>query len=74
MKKGLLIVGAIAIALATVPMFAAYEAHVINVTAHIENALTTHGGPIALVLSFLRNIQREISQLVSVSLLRTRQG
>lgn len=39
MKKGLLIVGAVAIVIATVPMFAAYEAHVINVTAHIENAL-----------------------------------
>ena len=39
MKKGLLIVGTLAIVLATVPMFAAWEAHVINVTAHIENAL-----------------------------------
>lgn len=39
MKKGLLVVGALAIAIATVPMFAAFEAHVINVTAHIENAL-----------------------------------
>lgn len=39
MRKGLLIIGAIAIVLATVPMFAAFEAHVINVTAHIENAL-----------------------------------
>ena len=46
MKKTLLFVGAIAIVLATIPMFAAWEAHVINVTAHIENALTTHGGPI----------------------------
>ncbi len=39
MKKGLLLIGALAIVFATVPMFAAFEAHVINVTAHIENAL-----------------------------------
>ncbi|MBU1164754.1 hypothetical protein KKA15_04295 [Patescibacteria group bacterium] len=39
MKKSLLIVVALAVAIATVPMFAAFEAHVINVTAHIENAL-----------------------------------
>jgi len=42
MKKALLITFALAIAIATVPMFAAYEAHVINVTAHIENALRVH--------------------------------
>jgi len=39
MKKVLIGMTAIALAVATVPMFAAYEAHVINVTAHIENAL-----------------------------------
>ena len=39
MKKSLLVIGAIAIVLASVPMFAAFEAHIINVTAHIENAL-----------------------------------
>jgi hypothetical protein len=39
MKK--LIVGLLAIgtALAVIPLFAAFEAHVINVTAQIENAL-----------------------------------
>jgi len=42
MKKLLLLIGAVAIALATVPMFAAFEAHVINVTAEIENALFIH--------------------------------
>jgi len=42
MKKALLITFALAIAVATVPMFAAFEAHVINVTAHIENALRVH--------------------------------
>jgi len=40
MKKGVLLVAALAIAIATVPMFAAFEAHIINVTAQIENALT----------------------------------
>lgn len=39
MKKVLLGLGALAIAVAVVPMFAAFEAHVINVTAQIENAL-----------------------------------
>ncbi len=42
MKKLLLGASAVAIALATVPMFAAFEAHVINVTAEIENALYVH--------------------------------
>src|SRR3989338_9268449 len=42
MKKLLLLIGAVAIALATVPMFAAFEAHVINVTAEIESALFIH--------------------------------
>ena len=39
MKKVLFGLGALAIALAVIPMFAAFEAHVINVTAKIENAL-----------------------------------
>ena len=40
MKKKLLIgFGALAAALIVLPMFAAFEAHVINVTAKIENAL-----------------------------------
>src|SRR3989338_7739963 len=39
LRKSLFVVGALAISLATVPMFAAFEAHVINVTAQIENAL-----------------------------------
>ena len=40
MKKVLFGLGALAIALAVIPMFAAFEAHVINVTAKIENALS----------------------------------
>ncbi|MEK7630860.1 MAG: hypothetical protein AAB417_02440 [Patescibacteria group bacterium] len=38
-KKIVLGLGAIAITAATLPLFAAFEAHVINVTAKIENAL-----------------------------------
>jgi uncharacterized protein YegL len=40
MKKILLGLGAIAAVLVVMPMFAAFEAHVVNVTATIENALT----------------------------------
>lgn len=46
MKKVLLSLGALAVALAVVPMFAAFEAHVINVTATIENALEVPVRPI----------------------------
>jgi hypothetical protein len=42
MKKLLLGLSATATALAFVPLFAAFEAHVINVTAKIENALFVH--------------------------------
>ncbi len=40
MKKILLSLGALAAVLVVTPMFAAFEAHVINVTAKIENALS----------------------------------
>lgn len=47
MKKIILaLVAMVAVAGGLVAM-SAYEAHIINVTAHIENALTTHGGPIS---------------------------
>jgi len=39
MKKTLLITAALTIVVVSVPLLAAFEAHVINVTAHIENAL-----------------------------------
>lgn len=42
MKRLLLGLGALAIILVVAPMFAAFEAHVINVTAKIENALYVH--------------------------------
>ena len=41
-KKIIAGVSAGIVTLATVPMFAAFEAHVINVTAKIENALFVH--------------------------------
>lgn len=47
MKKLLMSLSGVALAVATVPMFAAFEAHVINVTARIENALTVDTTPIA---------------------------
>src|SRR3972149_10696240 len=43
MKKKLILgLAAIATILVTLPMFAAFEAHVINVTAQIENSLFVH--------------------------------
>src|SRR3990167_10259574 len=42
MKKLLFGLAAAGTALAMVPLFAAFEAHVINVTAKIENALFVH--------------------------------
>jgi hypothetical protein len=39
MKKGLLVLGALAMVLSGVAMVSAYEAHTVNVTAHVENAL-----------------------------------
>src|SRR3989344_4127588 len=40
MKKILLSLGALAAVMIALPMFSAFEAHVINVTAKIENALS----------------------------------
>jgi len=42
MKKILLGIASLGAALALLPMFAAFEAHVVNVTARIENALYVH--------------------------------
>jgi hypothetical protein len=41
-KKIFLAIGALGVTLVTLPLFAAFEAHVINVTAKIENALFVH--------------------------------
>jgi hypothetical protein len=47
MKKVLIGLSAVVLAVASVPLFAAFEAHVINVTAHIENALSVDPQEIA---------------------------
>lgn len=39
MKKVVLVLGALVIVLSGVAMVSAYEAHVVNVTAHVENAM-----------------------------------
>jgi len=67
LKKGLLLTAALAIAIATVPMFAAFEAHVINVTAQIENALQVNTEPIEFGTVFpeevlLRQIRMSLSE------------
>ncbi|MEK7519737.1 MAG: hypothetical protein AAB581_00620 [Patescibacteria group bacterium] len=46
MKKVLLSLGAVAFVLVALPMFSAFEAHVINVVAKIENALSVDTRPI----------------------------
>ncbi len=70
MKKGLLLIGAVAICLATVPMFAAFEAHVINVTAHIENALAVHPTEIAFGTVFPQEyLTRQFTVAMSSSFL-----
>ena len=52
-------------ALALIPMFAAFEAHVINVTAKIENALSVPTDPINFGTVFP---QEELEKFLSVSL------
>jgi len=52
MKKILFGLAAFALVIATVPMFAAFEAHVINVTATIENALQVSPSEISFGTTF----------------------
>ena len=47
MKKVLLVLGALLVTLSGVAMVSAYEAHVINVTAHVENALFVDRTPLS---------------------------
>ncbi|MDD5110269.1 MAG: hypothetical protein PHI63_03560 [Patescibacteria group bacterium] len=65
LKKLALGASAIALAVASVPMFAAFEAHIINVTARIENALTVDTTPINFGTVFP---QEAIDKQVNVSL------
>lgn len=59
MKKLLLGFGALATGLALLPMLAAFEAHVINVTATIENALTVQREEIQFGTVFPQEYLRE---------------
>jgi len=68
MKKIFLGLGALALAVALVPMFAAFEAHVINVTAQIENALSVPVTPIAFGTVFP---QEHLDQPLNVALSRS---
>lgn len=65
MKKFLIGLFALAVAAATAPMFAAFEAHVINVTARIENALSMDITPIEYGTVFP---QEELDKFVDVNL------
>jgi len=65
LKKSLLLTFAFAIAIATVPMFAAFEAHVINVTAKIENALSV---PLELISFGTVFPQEELEKDLSIAL------
>lgn len=65
MRKVLLFSAAIIVSVATVPMFAAFEAHVINVTATIENALTVTTSEITFGTVFP---QEKLNQTFGVTL------
>ncbi len=42
MKKVLLVLGTLLVSISGVAMVSAYEAHIINVTAHVENAMSVN--------------------------------
>ena len=65
LKKITLAIGGIALIVASVPMFAAFEAHVINVTAKIENALKVSTAEINYGTVFP---QEKLDKLFDVSL------
>ncbi|MFA6354239.1 MAG: hypothetical protein WCX12_00970 [Candidatus Paceibacterota bacterium] len=75
MKKLLVIFGAVTIAIVGASMFAAFEAHVINVTATIENALTVPTTPILFGTVFPQEqIDKHLSVALSSSFLAENQG
>ena len=65
LKKLALGASGIALALATVPMFAAFEAHIINVTARIENALAVNTEAIQFRTGFP---QEQLDKKVTIAL------
>lgn len=63
--------GALATTLAVLPLFAAFEAHVINVTARIENALLVPVEPIAFGTVFPQeHLERNLPIALSESFIR----
>src|SRR3990167_575633 len=70
MKKILLGLGAVGVTLVMVPLFAAFEAHVVNVTARIENALSVPVDPIAFgTVFFQEQLERRLPVQLSQSFL-----
>ncbi|MEK7561008.1 MAG: hypothetical protein AAB539_03580 [Patescibacteria group bacterium] len=70
MKKFLIGAAALGTTLAVLPLFAAFEAHVINVTARIENALSVPTDPINFGTVFPQEqLDRRISVKLSQSFL-----
>ena len=67
-KRILAILGAAGATLVVLPMFAAFEAHVVNVTATIENALSVPVDPIAFGTVFP---QEHLNKSLNVSLSRS---
>jgi len=70
MKKILVSLSAVAISVASIPLFAAFEAHVINVTARIENALSVNTEPIQYGTVFPQEaLDKRVSLALSQSFL-----
>lgn len=65
MKKILASLGAAGVTLAMIPLFAAFEAHVVNVTAQIENALSVNTTPIDFGTVFP---QEQLDQTINLEL------
>ena len=66
MRKIIIGMSAIVLAVATVPMFAAFEAHIVNVTAKIENALTVDTRPMEFGTVFPQErLDREVTVALS---------
>ena len=64
-RKILLGLSGVVVAFSSLPLFAAFEAHVINVTAKIENALTVDTTPIEYGTVFP---QEQLDRYVTVAL------
>lgn len=65
MKRFLTVLGAVGATLVVLPMFAAFEAHVVNVTATIENAMSVQTRAISFGTTFPEEV---LNQPLSVGL------